>query len=126
MSRNDRLRLRVSTLDQLKVVSLDAQEERLRAYCTMTGLQIGPGDVFREQGVSASIALYKRPCGAMLIERIAQGVTNVVALKLDRLFWDAEDALRQTKAWDRAGVVLHLIDMGGASLTTAVRWGGCF
>lgn len=117
------LYLRVSTLEQLEGVSLDAQEERLRAYCTMQGLKIGPGDVFREEGVSASIPLFKRPGGAKLLERVDQGVTNVVALKLDRLFRDAEDALRQTKAWDRAGVVLHLIDMGGASLTTASAMG---
>src|ERR1035438_6967447 len=117
------LYLRVSTIEQLKGVSLDAQEERLRAYCLMTGLEVGPGDVFREEGVSASIPLHKRPCGARLLERVTEGATHVVALKLDRLFRDAEDALRQTKAWDRAGVVLHLIDMGGASLSNASAMG---
>jgi DNA invertase Pin-like site-specific DNA recombinase len=66
------LYLRVSTLEQLKGVSLEAQEERLRAYCQMAGL---------------------------------------------------EDALRQTKAWDHAGVTLHLIDMGGASINTASAMG---
>lgn len=38
---------------------------------------------------------------------------HVVALKLDRLFRSTEDALKQTSAWDAAGVVLHLTDMGG-------------
>jgi DNA invertase Pin-like site-specific DNA recombinase len=117
------LYLRVSTLEQLKGVSLEAQEERLRAYCLMTGLKVGPGDAFREEGVSASIPLHKRPRGAELLERVNEGATHVVALKLDRLFRDAEDALRQTKAWDRAGVTLHLIDMGGASLSTSTPMG---
>jgi len=117
------LYLRVSTLEQLKGVSLDAQEERLRAYCLMNGLEISPDDVIREEGVSASVLLHKRPGGGRLLERIDSGVSNVVALKLDRLFRDAEDALRQTKAWDRAGVTLHLIDMGGASLSTASAMG---
>lgn len=117
------LYLRVSTLEQLKGVSLDAQEERLRAYCQMNGLDVRPGDVIREEGVSASVPLHKRPGGARLLGRISDGVTNVVALKLDRVFRDAEDALRQTKAWDREGVVLHLIDMGGASLNTASAMG---
>jgi DNA invertase Pin-like site-specific DNA recombinase len=117
------LYLRVSTLEQLKGVSLDAQEERLRAYCRMTGLEIGPDDVIREEGVSASVPLHKRPGGGKLLERISQGASHLVALKLDRLFRDAEDALRQTKAWDRAGVTLHLIDMGGASLSTASAMG---
>ena len=117
------LYLRVSTIEQLKGVSLDAQEERLRAYRVMTGLEVGPGDVLREEGISASIPLHKRPCGSKLLERTNQGVAHVVALKLDRLFRDPEDALRQTKAWDRAGVVLHLTDMGGASLSTASAMG---
>lgn len=42
---------------------------------------------------------------------------------LDRLFRDAEDALRQTKAWDKAGIVLHLMDMGGTSINTASAMG---
>lgn len=113
------LYIRVSTLEQLKGVSLDAQEERLRAYCQMSGLDVAPGDVIREEGVSASVPLSRRPGGARLLQRVNEGVSHVVALKLDRLFRDAEDALRQTKAWDKAGVTLHLIDMGGSSLNTA-------
>lgn len=113
------LYIRVSTLEQLKGVSLDAQEERLRAYCQMSGLDVALGDVIREEGVSASVPLSRRPGGARLLQRVSEGVSHVVALKLDRLFRDAEDALRQTKAWDKAGVTLHLIDMGGSSLNTA-------
>jgi DNA invertase Pin-like site-specific DNA recombinase len=121
--RSSLLYLRVSTLEQLKGVSLEAQEERLRAYCQMNGLEVHPGDVIREEGVSASVPLHKRPGGARLLQRVSEGVSNLIALKLDRVFRDAEDALRQTKAWDRAGVVLHLIDMGGASLNTASAMG---
>lgn len=117
------LYVRISTLEQLKGVSLEAQEERLRAYCQMSGLEVGPEDVIREEGVSASVALNKRPGGARLLERIGQGCSNVVGLKLDRLFRDAYDALGQTKAWDRAGITLHLVDMGGASLNTTSAMG---
>jgi DNA invertase Pin-like site-specific DNA recombinase len=117
------LYLRVSTLEQLKGVSLEAQEERLRAYCQMAGLELASTDVIREEGVSASVPVFKRPGGARLLERVDNGIGNVVALKLDRLFRDAEDALRQTKAWDHAGVTLHLIDMGGASINTASAMG---
>jgi DNA invertase Pin-like site-specific DNA recombinase len=53
-------------------------------------------------------------------------VEHVVALKLDRIFRDAEDALRQTKAWDKAGVALHLVDMGGQTLNTASAMGRFF
>jgi DNA invertase Pin-like site-specific DNA recombinase len=45
---------------------------------------------------------------------------------LDRLFWDAEDALRQTKAGDKAGIALHLVEMGGTSMNTASAMGRMF
>ena len=54
------------------------------------------------------------------------GIGHVVCLKLDRLFRDAEDALRQTKAWDKAGIALHLVDMGGQSLSTGSAMGRMF
>jgi DNA invertase Pin-like site-specific DNA recombinase len=117
--------VRVSTVEQSKFgFSLDAQEERLRAYCRMAGLEVM--ELVREEGVSASIPLAKRPAGAKLLEWMNNGVGHVVCLKLDRLFRDAEDALRQTKAWDKAGVSLHLVDMGGQSLSTGSAMGRMF
>jgi DNA invertase Pin-like site-specific DNA recombinase len=115
---------RVSTVEQWKTgISLEAQEERLRAYCQMIGLELV--EIIREEGVSASIPLGKRPAGARLLEQVGDGVTHI-ALKLDRLFRDAEDALRQTRVWDRAGVVLHLVDLGGTSLSTGSAIGRMF
>jgi DNA invertase Pin-like site-specific DNA recombinase len=117
--------VRVSTVEQSKFgFSLDAQEERLRAYCQMAGLEVM--ELVREEGVSASIPLAKRPAGAKLLQWMSNGVGHVVCLKLDRLFRDAEDALRQTKAWDKAGVSLHLVDMGGQSLSTGSAMGRMF
>src|ERR1700677_2248069 len=114
--------IRVSTLDQSRNgVSLEAQEERLRAYCTAAGLHLVA--LIREDGVSASIPLADRPQGAELLAAMKNGVAHVVTLKLDRLFRDAEDALRQTRAWDKAGVALHLVDMGGQSINTASAMG---
>ena len=40
--------------------------------------------------------------------------------------WNAEDALRQTKAWDKAGIALHLVDMGGTGMNTASAMGRMF
>src|SRR5579871_2418172 len=121
--------VRVSTLEQSKFgFSLDAQEQRLRAYCQVAGLEVV--DLIREEGVSASIPLAKRPAGAKLLDglrdAIGGGIGHVVCLKLDRLFRDAEDALRQTKAWDKAGIALHLVDMGGHSLNTGSAMGRMF
>lgn len=115
--------IRVSTQEQaLSGVSLEAQRERLEAYCKMAGLAVGA--MVREEGVSGSIPLSQRPGGSDLLSLMkAHKASHVVALKLDRLFRDAEDALRQTRAWDKAGVALHLVDMGGQSVNTASAMG---
>jgi len=117
------LYIRVSTDEQARHgVSLDAQEERLRAYCAMRELEIV--GVIRDEGVSAFKYLDKRPGGAELLRTIAQGkAAHVVALKLDRLFRNAGDALASTEKWSRAGVALHLVDMGGAAMDTTSATG---
>jgi len=110
--------IRVSTQEQAaEGVSLEAQEERIRAYLTLRGLEAAA--VIREEGISAGKPLSTRPGGQELLSLVAAGkVGHVVALKLDRLFRDAEDALHETKAWDKAGVALHLVDMGGTAVDT--------
>ena len=115
--------IRVSTQEQANTgVSLAPQEERLRAYCTMQGLEVAA--VVREEGVSGSKPLGSRPGGAEVLRMVARReVSHVVALKLDRLFRNAADALAQTEAWDKAGVGLHLVDMGGQSLNTSSAMG---
>jgi DNA invertase Pin-like site-specific DNA recombinase len=118
--------IRVSTQEQaVQGVSLEAQEERLRAYCHMVGLTIEA--LVKEGGVSASKALSDRPGGSELLSMVGKGkVGHVVALKLDRLFRDAADALNQTRIWDKAGIALHLVDMGGQTLNTASAMGRFF
>jgi DNA invertase Pin-like site-specific DNA recombinase len=118
--------VRVSTEEQAREgVSLAAQEDRLRAYCTMAGLELV--GVLQEAGVSAARPLADRPQGGEVLRRVkTKQVQHVVALKLDRLFRDAEDCLHQTKAWDKAGVALHLLDMGGQAINTASAMGRMF
>jgi DNA invertase Pin-like site-specific DNA recombinase len=118
--------IRVSTEEQARGgVSLDAQEEKLEAYCKLAGLHLVT--VIREEGVSAAKPLGTRPGGQELLKLVAKKkVSHVVALKLDRLFRDAADALTQTRAWDKGGVALHLVDMGGQALNTASAMGRFF
>lgn len=120
------LYIRVSTQEQaINGVSLAAQEEKLLAYCQLSGM--GPAAVIREEGVSGSRPLATRPGGAELLKLVARKeIEHVVTMKLDRLFRDAADALNQTKAWDKAGVALHLVDMGGQTLNTASPMGRFF
>ena len=118
--------IRVSTTEQAREgISLGAQEDRIRTYCKMGRLKLVA--VIREEGVSAGKPLAARPGGQDLLRAVAsQGARHVVALKLDRLFRDAADALNQTRAWDRAGIALHLVDMGGQTLNTATAMGRVF
>jgi len=87
----------------------------------MAGLELV--NILREEGVSASVALSKRPIGSLLPAILKGGVCHVVALKLDRLFRDTEDALSQTRRWDKDGVSLHLVDFGGTAINTASSMG---
>ena len=118
--------IRVSTLDQSREgVSLDAQDEKLRKYCAANNLD--PIEIIREEGVSAGKPMEERPGGARLLDMVRTGkVQNVVSLKLDRLFRDAADALNRTREWEKAGVSLHLADMGGQSINTASAMGKFF
>src|SRR3954447_645098 len=93
--------VRVSSEEQSKEgVSLDAQEQRVRAYATMRGLELAT--IYREEGVSGKIPLRDRPEGAKLVEAITKKrAKHVIAVKLDRLFRNAGDALLQSERWDK-------------------------
>ena len=120
------LYVRVSTEEQARGgVSLDAQEATLRAYCTMRGLELVA--LVIDAGVSAAAPLSTRPGGARVLELVRSGaVSGVVAAKLDRLFRDCGDCLAVTREWDKAGVALHLVDMGGQTVDTSTAMGRFF
>ncbi len=123
--------IRVSTAEQANEgVSLDAQRQKLEAYAAFRGLDLT--QVVVDAGVSASKPLSTRPGGgALLLALRKDGIEAVVAARLDRLFRNAADCLVMTRAWDEAGVTLHLLDlgidtrspMGRAFLTMAAAFG---
>lgn len=80
--------VRVSTTEQVSEgVSLDAQEERIRAYCTMAGLDLA--EVIREEGVSGAVPLSERPAGARLLTCAALCrfiASNNTATAMGRMF----------------------------------------
>jgi len=117
---------RVSTDEQVDVgVSLDAQAAALRAYCELRGLELV--DVVVDAGVSAGRPLSDRDGGLRVLGLVERGdVSAVVAYKLDRLFRDCADALVVTRDWDRRGVALHLVDMGGQTIDTGSAMGRFF
>jgi site-specific DNA recombinase len=117
---------RVSTEEQANEgVSLEAQEAALRAYCTMRGLTLA--EMVIDAGISAGKALASREGGQRVLELVKQSkVGAVVAWKLDRLFRDAGDCLNVTGDWDKRGIALHLVDMGGQAIDTSTAMGRFF
>ena len=118
--------VRVSTEEQAREgVSLDAQRKAIEAYCTLKGLELV--ELVTDPGVSAGKALSCRDGGQVVVAALASGrAQHVVAYKLDRLFRDAADCLTQTEKWDRRGVALHLVDMGGQAIDTSTAMGRFF
>ena len=114
------LYMRVSTDKQ--DLSIQVQNERLGAYCTAHGLEIV--SVFTEPDVSGAKPMMERKQASAMLKLLAAGdIGHVVALKLDRLFRSAVDALQNVESWDEAGISLHLVDMGGQSLNTGSSMG---
>lgn len=102
---------RVSTTMQADDgTSLQAQRAAVERYAHGMGLELVA--VIEDAGVSGSIPLAQRPGGRRVLDMIERGeVGAVIAPKLDRLFRDAEDALKVTREWDELGVALHLLDL---------------
>lgn len=104
--------VRVSTAEQARSgLSIDAQVERVRAYCAFRGFDLV--DVIVDAGVSGGVRLSERAGGRQLCDLVeARKVDAVVSMKLDRLFRDAADCLSMTRTWDDRGIGLHLLDLG--------------
>lgn len=118
--------IRVSTARQAKEgLSLGQQRAAVESYCSLRGLRLA--GVVVESGVSGSKPLADRAGGQELAELLRDHRAGaVVAIRLDRVFRDASDCLGTVKGWDRAGVALHLIDMGGQSIDTSGAMGRLF
>ena len=118
--------VRVSTNEQADHgVSLDAQHESFMAYALLQKLNLV--EVVIEDAISGSVPLADRPGGRRLLELVEKKkARQVIAIKLDRLFRDAADALAQTGIWDKSGITLHLIDVGGQAINTSSAMGRMF
>jgi DNA invertase Pin-like site-specific DNA recombinase len=120
---------RVST--DMQGDSLDGQDAKCLAYLQLKGLQTGPGLVFRDEDVSGGVPVADRPGGRQLFQVLTHGwappgqalgmapspVKHLVVAKLDRLGRNAENMLNVWRWAKDHGVTLHIVDMGGESIT---------
>lgn len=101
--------IRVSTEEQAREgVSLGQQKQRLAAYCKLHGHTLG--EVYADEGVSASVPMGKRTGGRQLLNRLqTKDATGVVVVRLDRLFRDALDGLTFFRKAESTGATVHSI-----------------
>lgn len=125
---------RVSTEDQAdEGVSLRQQENAIRLYGEQRGLTfgwVGSGDtenesaLLIERGVSGSVPLEARPEGSKLARLVRAGkVGHVVVTKLDRLSRSLADFTAWIAEFDRLGVSVHFLDLGGEAVDTSTTSG---
>lgn len=108
--------LRVSTGAQQH--GLDVQEGAIQAYCAARGLQV---TWCRDDGVSSSVAFTRR--GAALQLALDAGAGHVVIYRLDRAFRSLREAIVALDDWQRAGVVVHILEFQGAPVDTSSAMG---
>ncbi len=110
--------VRCSTQEQSNSgLGLDAQRERIRAYCAMRDLQLV--EIIADPGVSGGKPLASRDGGGQLLDAVQKRRAEaVVMLKLDRMFRNAGDCLNTVERWERKGVAFHVIDLGGNAIDT--------
>jgi len=98
-------------------LSLEAQAERIRAYCTMRSIALT--DIVIDAGVSGGKPLASREGGQRLLSMLkGREAESVVMLKLDRMFRNAGDCLNTVERWEKGGIALHVVDLGGNAIDT--------
>jgi len=110
--------VRCSTQEQADSgLGLDDQEQRIKAYCALKMLSVR--EIVRDEGVSGGKPLASRPGGRAVLAAVKRRDADaVIVLKLDRMFRNAGDCLNVAEQWERAGVGLHILDLGGNAIDT--------
>ncbi len=104
--------------------SLEAQKRRIIQLAQFKGLSIAPEDFLIEKGVSAGIPLWERPMGRVLKRKLLSGeYSNLIAMKLDRLFRITTDMLLTVQEVQDMGVRLLIADLGGEAIDTSTSTG---
>ena len=103
--------IRVSSEDQADSgLGLEAQRQRIRAYCESKDLQLT--EIFEDPAVSGGKALSSRPAGAKLLIVARRGKSVIVVAKFDRLFRSVADAAQSIVDFDKMGIELVAIAEG--------------
>jgi site-specific DNA recombinase len=103
--------IRVSSEEQADSgLGLEAQRQRIAAYCTMKGLHLA--EAFEDPAISAGKPLASRPAGSRLLAAAKKNKAVVVVAKLDRLFRSVADDASVIADFDKKGIQLVAIAEG--------------
>jgi len=103
--------VRVSSEEQAdRGLGLEAQRQRIEAYCTMKELRLV--EVLEDGGVSGGKPLGTRLAGAELLSKLRKTKAVVVVAKFDRLFRSVADAAQSIADFNRRGIELVAIAEG--------------
>jgi site-specific DNA recombinase len=103
--------IRVSSEEQADSgLGLEAQRQRIEAYCTMRELRLV--EVLEDCGVSGGKPLAMRPAGAGLLAKLRKSKAVVVVAKFDRLFRSVADAAQSIADFNHRGIELVAIAEG--------------
>lgn len=116
---------RVSSQEQINGTSLDSQKAQIEAYATMRGVKLV--GVLVDAGVSGGKPLADRPAGRELVAALNSGqADSIIICKLDRGFRSASDCLVNVEAWEKKGISLHVLNLGGTTIDTSTPTGKFF
>ena len=116
---------RVSSQEQVDGTSLKSQEDQIRAYAAMRGIDLA--GVLVDAAVSGGKPLADRPAGGKVVAALMSGeVDSIIVCKLDRGFRSASDCLFNVEAWEKKGVSLHILNLGGQTIDTSTPTGKFF
>jgi DNA invertase Pin-like site-specific DNA recombinase len=103
--------IRVSSDEQADSgLGLEAQRQRIAAYCDMKGLRLV--EVFEDPGISGGKPLASRPAGSRLLSAAKKSKAVVVVAKLDRFFRSVADAASIIADFDKKRIQLVAIAEG--------------
>jgi DNA invertase Pin-like site-specific DNA recombinase len=103
--------VRVSSEEQADSgLGLEAQRQRVAAYCQMKDLHLS--EIFEDPGIGGGKPLASRPAGSKLLVAAKRGKSVVVVAKLDRLFRSVADAANVIADFNKRGIELVAIAEG--------------
>lgn len=110
---------RVSTQDQAdnNATSLAEQERRGRALAVLKGAGAYDVSVYIDAGISGAEPFEDRPQGKKILLEMEENDT-IIAVKMDRMFRSASDALMNAERFRKRQVDLILADLGTDPVTS--------